>query len=308
MSQLTRLVQDETGGEPTGTRRFVRSSLRSLAKRLGRGSPTTVGRLLRGLDISPRVNVKRFTGPPHPDRDRQFRYLRRQRHRFQKAGCPALSVDTKKKELIGNFRNAGRKWSRHPDQVNAHDFPNHAQCRAVPYGIYDAARQAGYVCVGTSAETSAFAVDALRQWWNTQGKQHYRGAQHIFIEADAGGSNGCRRRQWKRELQRWADHDGLAITVGHYPTGASKWNPVEHRLFGPITINWAGQPLRTLDTMLGFIRGTRTRTGLHVTARLNDKRYASKTRVTDDEMAQLNIQSHHTCPQWNYTIEPRLRL
>jgi len=286
----------------------VRSSLRSLARRLGRGSPTTVGRLLRGLGFSLRVNVKRFTGPPHPDRDRQFRYLRRQRHRFQKAGCPALSVDTKKKELIGNFRNAGRQWARQSEEVNAHDFPHHAQCRAVPYGIYDAARRAGHVCVGTSAETGAFAVDALRQWWSAHGRRHYPRARQLFIEADAGGGNGCRRRLWKRELQRWADRDGLAITVGHYPTGASKWNPVEHRLFGPITINWAGHPLRTLDTMLGLIRGTQTRTGLRVTARLNKKRYEPHVRVTDDEMAQIDLHSHRTCPQWNYTIRPRLRL
>lgn len=301
-------MEDETGGEPTGTRPFVRSSLRSLARRLGRGSPTTVGRLLRGLGFSPRVNVKRFTGPAHPDRDRQFHYLRRQRRQFQRAGCPALSVDTKKKELIGNFRNAGRPWSRHPEQVNAHDFPQHAQCRAVPYGIYDATRRAGHVYVGTSAETGEFAVDALRQWWSRHGRRHYPGARQVFIEADAGGANGYRRRLWKRELQRWADRDGLAITVGHYPTGASKWNPVEHRLFGPISINWAGRPLRTLDTMLGLIRGTRTRTGLRVTARLNERRYELKIRVTDDEMAQLDMQSHHTCPQWNYTIKPRLRL
>jgi hypothetical protein len=202
------LVEDETGGEPTGAKRFVRSSLRSLAERLGQGSPTTVGRLLRGLGFSPRVNVKRFTGPPHPDRDKQFRYLRRQRRKFQKARCPAVSVDAKKKELVGNFRNAGRKWSRRAEEVNAHDFPQDAQCRAAPYGIYDTARNAGHVCVGISTETSEFAVDALRQWWRTRGKREYPGARKIFIEADAGGSNGYRRRLWKRELQRWANADG----------------------------------------------------------------------------------------------------
>jgi hypothetical protein len=301
------LVEDETGGEPTGVNRFVRSSLRSLAERLGQGSPTTVGRLLRGLGFSPRVNVKRFTGPPHPDRDKQFQYLRHQRRRFQKAGCPTVSVDAKKKELVGDFRNAGRKWARHAEEVNAHDFPQDAECRAAPYGIYDTTRNVGHVCVGVSAETSEFAVDALRQWWRARGKREYPEARKIFIEADAGGSNGCRRRLWKRELQRWADADGLEITVSHYPTGASKWNPVEHRLFGPMSINWAGQPLRSLGVMLGFIRGTRTRTGLHVTARLNDRTYATKIRVTDDEMSQVNIHSHQTCPQWNYTIKPKLR-
>jgi hypothetical protein len=301
------LVEDETGGEPTGANRFVRSSLRSLAERLGQGSPTTVGRLLRGLGFSPRVNVKRFTGPPHPDRDKQFQYLRGQRHKFQKAGYPTISVDAKKKELVGNFRNTGRKWSRRVEEVLAHDFPQDAQCRAAPYGIYDTSRNTGHVCVGVSAETAEFAVDSLRQWWRTCGRRKYPGARKIFIEADAGGSNGCRRRLWKRELQRWADADGLEITVSHYPTGTSKWNPVEHRLFGPISINWAGQPLRSLGVMLGFIRGTRTRTGLRVTARLNDRTYATKIRVTDDEMAQINLHSHHTCPQWNYTIKPKLR-
>jgi hypothetical protein len=278
-----------------------------LAECLGQGSPTTVGRLLRGLGFSPRVNVKRFTGPPHPDRDKQFHYLRGQRQRFQKTGCPTVSVDAKKKELVGNFRNGGRKWSRRAEEVNAHDFPQDAQCRAAPYGIYDTKRNVGHVCVGVSAETSAFAVDALRQWWRTCGKRAYPGAKKIFIEADAGGSNGCRRRLWKRELQRWADADGLEITVSHYPTGASKWNPVEHRLFGPISLNWAGQPLRSLGVMLGFIRGTRTQTGLRVTARLNEHAYAKRIRVTDDEMSQVNIHSHQVCPQWNYTIKPKLR-
>lgn len=301
------MVEDETGGEPTGNHRFVRSSLRSLAERLGQGSPTTVGRLLRGLGFSPRVNVKRFTGPPHPDRDKQFQYLRGQRQKFQKAGCPTISVDAKKKELVGNFRNAGRKWSRRAEEVLAHDFPQDAQCRAAPYGIYDTTRNVGHVCVGVSAETSEFAVDALRQWWRIRGKREYPGTRKIFIEADAGGSNGCRRRLWKRQLQRWADADDLEITVSHYPTGASKWNPVEHRLFGPISLNWAGQPLRSLRVMLGFIRGTRTRTGLRVTARLNDRTYAKRIRVTDAEMSEVNIHSHQTCPQWNYTIKPNPR-
>jgi hypothetical protein len=301
------LVEDETGGEPTGATRFVRSSLRSLADRLGQGSPTTVGRLLRDMGFSPKVNVKRFTGPPHPDRDKQFRYLRGQRRKFQKAGCPTLSVDAKKKELVGDFRNAGRKWSRRAEEVNAHDFPQDARCRAAPYGIYDTTRNTGHVCVGISAETAKFAVDSLRQWWRVRGRREYPGAEKLFIEADAGGSNGYRRRSWKRELQRWADADGLEITVCHYPTGASKWNPVEHRLFGPISINWAGQPLRTLDTMLGFIRGTHTQTGLRVTARLNDRHYAKSIRVTDAEMAQISFHSHRTCPQWNYTIKPKMR-
>jgi hypothetical protein len=183
------LVEDETGGEPTGTNRFVRSSLRSLAERLGQGSPTTVGRLLRDLGFSPRLNVKRFTGPPHPNRDKQFRYLRGQRQKFQKAGCPTLSVDAKKKELVGNFRNVGRKWSRRAEEVNAHDFPQDAQCRAAPYGIYDTTRNVGHICVGVSAETSTFAVDALRQWWRARGKREYPGARRLRSRLPALGSS-----------------------------------------------------------------------------------------------------------------------
>ena len=304
-NELKQLVEDETGGQPTGGKRFVRSSLRSLAQRFSKAGRTTIGRLLRVLGYSPRVNVKRYTGPPHPDRDRQFRYIRRQRRQFQKANCPAVSIDTKKKELIGNFKNGGRKWSRQAEEVLAHDFPQDAQCRAVPYGIYDSARNEGHVCVGTSAETGKFCVDALRHWWRTKGRRRYPKAKRIFIEADAGGGNGYRRRLWKRELQRWANESGLEITVSHYPTGASKWNPVEHRLFAPISINWGGQPLRSLDLMLGYIRGTTTATGLRVTAHLNRKRYPTKVLVSDDEMKTMNLRRHKTCPDWNYTISPQ---
>jgi hypothetical protein len=303
--ELKRLVEDETGGQPTGGKRFVRSSLRHLAERLGKASRTTIARLLRSLGFSPRVNVKRFTGPPHPDRDRQFRYIRRQRRRFRKQGCPTISIDTKKKELIGDFKNAGRKWSRVADEVNAHDFRQDAECRVVPYGIYDTARNEGHVCVGTSAETGSFCVDALRHWWRTKGRQRYPKAKAIFIEADAGGGNSPRRRLWKRELQRWADATGLEIHLSHYPTGASKWNPVEHRLFAPISINWSGQPLRSLDTMLSCIRGTKTVTGLRVTAHLNPKHYPTKVSVSDAEMAAVNLRRHKTCPDWNYTITPQ---
>ena len=241
---MKRIIKDETGGQPTGTRKMVRCSLATLAEKLGgRISPGTAGRLLRKLGFSSRVNVKRFTGPPHPDRDKQFRHIARQRKMFQRAKMPTISVDTKKKELIGDFRNAGRKWDDQPEQVNAHDFPQDAECRAVPYGIYDTSRNEGHVCVGTSADTPQFAVRAIRRWWRSKGAKRYANAKGILIEADAGGSNGCRPRLWKTELQRWANEDGLEITVCHYPRGASKWNPVEHRLFSPISRNWAGQPM-----------------------------------------------------------------
>ena len=219
-------------------------------------------RLLGKAGFSLRVNVKRFTGPPHPDRDKQFRYLRREREAFQRAGDPVLSVDTKKKELVGEFKNDGRTWRRTAREVNAHDFPQDAQFRAAPYGIYDLTDNCGHVHVGMDGDTPQFAVDAIRHWWRRRGRWQYPRARRLMIEADSGGSNGCRPRLWKYALQRWADEDGLTITVAHYPTGASKWNPVEHRLFGPISINWAGEPLDSLDKMLGLIRGVRTQNGI----------------------------------------------
>lgn len=264
-----------------------------------------MGRLLHKLGFSLRVNRKRFTGPPHPDRDRQFRYIQQQKKEFERSGDPRISVDTKKKELIGNFKNAGRRWCREADQVNAHDFRQDATCRAVPYAIYDEQHNEGHVRVGISGDTSAFAVAAIRGWWKTQGRRRFPKAKRLLITADAGGSNGCRARLWKRELQCWADEDGLEITVCHYPTGASKWNAVEHRLLNHISATWAGHPLRSLEAMLTFLRATRTETGLRVTATLDQKPYPLKVKVSDDEMRYLNFRSRRVCPAWNYTFKPR---
>ena len=301
---MKRIVEPETGGDPATGRRFVRLSLRELGRRLqlARG---TVRRLLRKSGFSLRVNVKRFTGPPHPDRDKQFRYLRRERKTFRRAGDPVLSVDTKKKELVGEFKNDGRTWRRTAREVNAHDFPQDAKFRAAPYGIYDVVCNCGHVHVGMDGDTPQFAVDSIRSWWRRRGQWQYPGARRLLIEADSGGSNGCRPRVWKYALQRWADEDRLAITVAHYPTGASKWNPVEHRLFGPISTNWAGEPLDSLEKMLGLIRGTRTDTGLKVTASCTDKHYPLKVKVKQHDFSQLKIHYHSTCPRWNYTISPR---
>jgi hypothetical protein len=300
------LTEGETGGHPITGRKWVRSSQRNLSRRLrGRICHHTVGRLLCKLGFSPRVNRKRFTGPPHPDRDRQFRQIQRQRKAFQRTGNPRISVDTKKKELIGNFKNAGRRWCRKADEVNAHDFPQDATCRAVPYAIYDEQHNEGHVRVGMSGDTAAFAVAAIRGWWRTRGRRRFPQAKRLLITADAGGSNSCRSRLWKRELQRWADQDGLEITVCHYPTGASKWNAVEHRLLNHISANWAGYPLRTLKAMLAFLRGTTTQTGLSVTAQLDQRPYPLRIKVPDDEMAGLNIRHQRICPSWNYTFKPR---
>ena len=225
----------------------------------------------------------------------------RRRHR----DLPLRSGHHQEKELIGNFRNAGATWCRQPEEVNVYDFLSDAECRATPYGIYDLLAGRGHVCVGTSSDTPAFAVEAIGAWWSRYGCRRYRGANELLILADGGGSNGHRPRLWKARLQeRVADRYGLHVTVCHYPTGASKWNPVEHRLFGPVSINWAGQPLRSLETMLGWVRGTEVG-GAGVTASLDRATYPTKVKVSEEEMGRLDLERHEVCPDWNYTISPR---
>jgi hypothetical protein len=303
------VVQEHAGGDPMTSRRWVRRSLRNLSadlkKRDHRASPNTVRRLLRKQHISLRGNIKRLAGPPHPDRETQFQQIARQRQAFARRGLPVLSIDAKKKELIGNFKNPGRSWRKEAESVNTYDFIHDAQCRATPYGIYDTLSNRGHVCVGVSADTAAFAVDALADWWRRHGRAGYPRAKRLLLLSDGGGSNGCRPRLWKASLQKWCDQSGLSVTVCHYPTGASKWNPVEHRLFSAISLNWAATPLRTLDTMLACLRGTTTQSGLRVTAQLNDRTYPTKVKITDREMKSLNLRRQETCPQWNYTIRPR---
>ncbi len=289
--------------------KWVRSSLRHLSDQLAPAhclSHTTVGRLLEQWDYSLKVNVKRLTGAAHPDRDRQFEYIQSQIQAFRLAGLPILSVDTKKKELIGNFKNAGRRWRQTADAVNEHDFEQDALGKAVPYGVYDLLRNQGTVYVGRSADTPEFAVEAIAMWWQTEGQPAFPTANKILIVCDAGGSNGYRPRLWKQQLQeQLADRLGLEVTVCHYPTGASKWNPIEHRLFGPISINWAGVPLRTFETLLAYIRGTATATGLKVKAFVVDKVYEKGLKVSDAVMERLNLERHAVCPNWNYTLRPR---
>jgi hypothetical protein len=292
------------------TIKYARRSLRYLSAALDAvghvACPTTVAALLREYDYAPHVNTKRFTGAPHPDRDVQFDYIQEWIDLFRSAGLPIVSLDTKKKELIGNFANAGAVWSLYGEEVNAHDLRQDALGRAVPYGIYDVLANRGHVCLGLSADTPAFAVDAIAGWWGRSGGVRYPGAEFVLLLADAGGSNSCRARLWKLCLQeQLADRFGLVVTVCHFPTGASKWNPVEHRLFGPISSNWAGVPRRTVATMLSLIRGTTTATGLRVTARVLAHAYQSGVKVSDRQMRSLDLQPHATCPQWNYTIWPR---
>lgn len=304
------MTAPETAGSPMGAEKWIRSSLRHLSEKLkaqGHGvCPKTVSRLLKGLDYSLKANVKRQAGSQHPDRNTQFEYIEAQRQLFLSQGWPIVSLDAKKKELIGNFKNAGQSWCQEADLVNDHDFASDAQGRAVPYGIYDVNHNRGYVYVGQSADTAEFAVDMLSNWWQEFGRVQFPYAPCLLALCDGGGSNGCRSRLWKARLQeKLADALGLTVMVCHYPTGTSKWNPIEHRLFGPISINWAAKPLRTFEIMLACIRGTTTHTGLQVSAFLVEKIYARGIKVTDEVMQDLNLIRHTTCPKWNYTIHPR---
>lgn len=290
--------------------KWQRSSLRRLSAKLTDQqhsvSHTTVGRLLTKMNYALKANVKRLAGASHPDRNRQFEYIEQQKQAFLAAGLPVISVDTKKKELIGNFKNAGRSWCQDADEVNDHDFAHDAVGKAIPYGIYDLQHHCGSLYVGTSADTPQFAVEMIARWWQSDGQALFPTARQILILADAGGSNGCRPRMWKQQLQeQFADLLGLEATVCHYPRGASKWNPIEHRLFGPISLNWAGKPLRTFEAMLAYICGTTSVTGLRVSAVLVDQVYEKGRTVSAAAMRNLNIQFAEVCPKWNYTIRPR---
>lgn len=306
-TDLQRAVEPETAGSPTGdSTKWVRRSLRKLADQLGgRACPNVVRRLLRKAGSGLRANVKRLSGQSHPDRDRQFRYLARLRHLALQKGCPVLSIDTKNKELVGNFANDGATWCDAAEEVNAHDFPQDAECRAVPYGMYDVGRNRGHVCVGQSADTSQFAVNSLRSWWQTAAA-HYSGCRPLLLLADGGGSNSSRGRLWKKDLQDVATETGRTITVCHYPPGTSKWNWIEHRLFRFLSLNWAGEPLRTLSKLLSLIRGTTTRTGLQVTAQLDPRDSPKKVKVTNAQFKGIQLQRHNICSQWNYTITPNI--
>jgi hypothetical protein len=304
------LIEGETAGDPMSDQKWQRSSLRRLSSELTKDrhpvSHTTVRRLLVKMKYSLKANVKRLSGASHPDRNQQFEQIESLRQAFLAAGQPVISVDTKKKELIGNFKNAGQSWCLAAEEVNDHDFDQDALGKAVPYGIYDLNHNLGYVYVGNSADTPQFAVEVVARWWQTEGQPMFPGQTKILILADAGGSNGCRPRLWKQQLQELvADRLGLEVTVCHYPTGASKWNPIEHRLFGPISVNWAGKPLQTFEAALAYIRGTTTETGLQVQAFLVDQVYQKGIKVSAETMQTLNIQFAQVCPRWNYTIRPQ---
>lgn len=290
--------------------KWTRRTTRKIAKELRRGgihvSANTVSRILRGLGFSLRVNHKKLSRGSPKERDRQFRYIATLRRTFQEEGFPILSVDTKKKELVGQFKNPGAVWAESPTPVNDHDFRSDALGIAVPYGVFDISANRGHLVLGTSHDTPAFAVDCLVDWWRRHGRSRYPDADHLLVLADNGGSNGSRCRAWKAELQvRFCDRFQMAVTLAHYPPGASKWNPIEHRLFSEISKNWAGRPLDSHETMLKYARTTRTTTGLRVTASLSRRTYQTGQTVTDKEMAALNLHPKRTLSTWNYTLLPR---
>ncbi len=290
--------------------KWVRSSTKKLSDQLNalghQVSHATVHRLLKAMGFSLKFNKKRRAGSQSPERDEQFRYIATQKAAFLEAGKPVISVDTKKKELIGPFRSRGRSWCREPPEVNDHDFTSLAECRAVPFGVYDVARNEGYVTVGTPNDTSEFAVTAIADWWRRQGRYAYPGATELLILADCGGTNGCRARAWKPNVQaKLCDAFGISVIVCHYPPGCSKWNPVERRLFSQISMNWEGKPLRSLSIMLGYIRGTTTTTGLKVEAYLDETTYRKSPEIDAEEVRRLGLTPHAINSAWNYTLRPR---
>lgn len=302
-------LEDATAGDPIRGTKWIHKSLRTLVTELARKKypvgRETLRRLLKQLDYSLRYNRKQRSKRQDADRDRQMLYLARLRRAFLKAKKPGISVDCKKKELIGNFKNPGRSWRREPRAVLATDFPCDADGKAIPYGVYDLARNRGFIGVGVSHETAKFAVEVIRRWWLTDGRAAYPGQMELLIQADAGGANGYRAWPWKWELQQLADETGLTITVTHFPTSASKWNWIEHRLFCHISANWAGEPLVSYETVLKFIRTTTTETGLSCTAYLDRKTYHTKVVVTPEQKATIQLMRHRILPKWNYTIRPR---
>lgn len=311
LDDLRALVEPATRGDPRAALLWTSKSLRHLAEGLGalghKIGHNTVATLLRGLGYSLQANRKTLEGASHPDRDAQFHYINRQVGAALEAGEPAISVDTKKKELVGEFKNGGREYrpSGQPEPVRVHDFLVPELGRAAPYGVYDIGDNKGWVSVGIDHDTADFAVNAIRRWWRLMGEARYPRARRLVITADGGGSNGSRVRLWKLKLQALADELGLTITVCHLPPGTSKWNKIEHRLFSFITQNWRGRPLVSHQVIVELIAATKTKAGLTVRAEIDTNLYPAGVKVSDQDMATINIHRHHFHGEWNYTIAPR---
>jgi len=308
---LELLVDEDRRGDPESLLLWTSKSVRHLAgglRELGHQIQyVTVAKLLRSVGYSLQANVKRREGRQHPDRDLQFRRINTICRHALDAHQPIISIDCKKKELVGDFKNAGREWrpKGEPELVRVHDFKDKQLGKASPYGVYDIAADQGWVNVGVDHDTAQFAVNSIRGWWEHLGQSRYPNATRLQITADCGGSNGNRVRLWKVELQTLAQETGLEIAVCHLPPGTSKWNRIEHRLFSYITMNWRGKPLVSLETIINLIGATKTSTGLEVYARLDDRQYPAKLRVTDAELAAVNLHRETFHPEWNYNIKPR---
>lgn len=312
LKRLKVMVESGTRGDPMSPLLWTCKSTTELAGALSKEgyqvSHDTVGRLLTEIGYSLQANMRTLEeGAAHPDRDRQFQHLNRQVCGFLKQGNPVISVDTKKKELIGSYYNKGRRWrpQGEPEEVRIHDFIDPEEPKAIPYGIYDVAKNLGWVNVGCDHDTASFAVSSIYRWWRSMGSQEHPQAERLLICADSGGSNGYRIRLWKFELQSFVDETGICVTVCHLPPGTSKWNKIEHRLFSHISMNWRGRPLVSHEVVVKLIGATMTKTGLKVKAKLDKRKYPLKVKVSDEDMRSLNVEPHRFHGEWNYTIKPR---
>jgi hypothetical protein len=309
---LEQVMDESTVGDPMSPLKWNSKSTYQIQQYMASQghsvSEDTIQRRLRDLDYSLQANRKDKEGESHADRDRQFRYINETAKRFLKRKEPVISVDTKKKERVGNFKNNGRKWRRKGQalKVNVHDFPSLSKGTAIPYGAYEVHRNEGLVNVGMTHDTAEFAVESIRRWWRQFGVRHYPGARRLFICADSGGSNAARNRAWKYHLQQFSDEAALEIVVGHYPPGTSKWNKIEHRMFSFISMNWKGEPLVSFETVVNMISATKTNQGLRVKAVLDQGRYETGVKISKEQMKTLNLRPHQQNPEWNYSLLPRI--
>lgn len=308
--ELELLVDPDTRGDPESPLRWTCKSTRQLSKEMVRQgyavSHVTIAELLHDLGYSLQANAKTLEGGKHPDRDAQFNYINKEVKQFLDRGQPVISVDTKKKELVGNFKNPGREWQPQgaPEEVEIHDFPSPESPKVIPYGIYDIGQNMGWVNVGCDHDTASFAVASIRRWWLSMGKAIYPKARELMICADGGGSNGYRVRLWKVELQSFASETGFRITTSHFPPGTSKWNKIEHRLFSHISMNWRGRPLVSHEIIVKLIGKTSTDQGLRVKAKLDKRKYPTQIKISDQEMEQVKLKPHSFHGEWNYSISP----
>ena len=308
---LAQVMEESTVGDPMSPLKWNSKSSYQIREYLASQghdvSADTIQRRLRTMGYSLQANLKDKESESHADRDRQFRYISNTAKRFLRAKEPVISVDTKKKEKVGNFKNNGKKWHKKGEapKVNVHDFPSLAEGTAIPYGAFDVYRNEGMVNVGMIHDTAEFAVESIRRWWRQFGIRHYPDARRVFICADSGGSNAARNRAWKYYLQRFSDETGLEMVVGHYPPGTSKWNKIEHRMFSFISMNWRGEPLVSFETVVNMISATKTKQGLRIQAMLDPGVYETGVKITDEQMKQLNLQPHRRNPEWNYSLLPR---